>query len=63
MHIKYNKKLGGWEISRISDEEKEELIKVGVTVILESHAKVYTEEKLKEEISANEKKSRRSTKH
>jgi len=63
MLIKYNKKLGGWEIKRITDEEKEMLMKVGIEIIIETCSKVFTEEKLQEHIENEEKESKKSVKH
>lgn len=63
MVIKYNKKLGGWEIKRITEEEKEMMMKIGIEIILDTCSKVFTEEKLQEHIENEEKEAKGKIKH
>lgn len=62
MHLKYDEESQSWEISRISKQEKEILIKYGVDLVLAALGASSMKEK-EEEIKAHEKEAKKNTKH
>jgi hypothetical protein len=63
MHLKWNKELGVWQVTRISKEEEQVIKRQGLDLLMASLSMVHTENTLKEEIAVNEKQAKKSTKH
>lgn len=62
MYLRYDKETQSWEISRISKEEKEILVKYGVDLVLAALGASTMKEK-EEEIKAHAKEAKKNTKH